>query len=209
MRSLLRTFHCCSCSLQGLRHLVWSVLRTFDCCSCSLLGSAFQGHIPCVLLVPGGFRRRMCRARGAARLQRPPPPLPPGEEDSGEEKAGCKFCSSEAGGEGQPIQSRWPMSLRLIPLACSRQHSGLRVGSACSGWCSEVYALRRLGKAFTLCFACDIDKKVKTLLRHTMDHHHWYDAKSFQAAPTVDLFFAGFPCMSTMVFCRTTQGQGR
>ena len=89
------------------------------------------------------------------------------------------------------------LNANVKPSSCPHQHAGIRVGSACSGWCSEVYALKRLGKQFTLCFACDIDKKVKTLVHHTMDHHHWFDDMTkadFQAAPSVDVFMVGFPC---------------
>lgn len=79
----------------------------------------------------------------------------------------------------------------------SQSHVGLTVGSACSGWCSELLALQRMGKAYTCCFACDNDPHVKALCSRSFQHCHWFDdvtSDAFLRTPGVDLFFAGFPC---------------
>ena len=73
----------------------------------------------------------------------------------------------------------------------------LSVGSACSGWCSELFALRNLGIPFVSCFGCDNDSACRAISRSVHDHHLWYDdvtGTEFEKAPKVDFFFAGFPC---------------
>ena len=73
----------------------------------------------------------------------------------------------------------------------------LSVGSACSGWCSELFALWNLGIPFVSCFGCDNDTACRAISRSVHDHHLWYDdvtGTEFKKAPKVDFFFAGFPC---------------
>ena len=50
---------------------------------------------------------------------------------------------------------------------CASPHKGLRVGSCCSGWGSDVFALENLKVPHTLCFCSDNDSAVRTLLSHT------------------------------------------
>lgn len=73
----------------------------------------------------------------------------------------------------------------------------LNVGSVCSGWCSELFALRNLQIPFVSCFGCDNDTACRAISRTVHDHHLWYNdvtGKEFKKAPSVDFFFAGFPC---------------
>jgi hypothetical protein len=90
-------------------------------------------------------------------------------------------------------------SVPRIP-QCPYRHEGIRVGSACSGWCSELFALESMKAKFTSCFCCDNDPHVKTLLSHLHDHHLFIDDVTsdefFAKAPTVDFFMAGFPCQT-------------
>ena len=77
----------------------------------------------------------------------------------------------------------------------ARCHTGLTVGSACSGWCSELIALQRMGRSVTCCFACDCDPHAKAICTRTHNHCRWYDdvtSDAFLSAPYVDLFFSGF-----------------
>ena len=95
------------------------------------------------------------------------------------------------------LLQKW-MAKGSVP-ACpqSHNHCGLTVGSACSGWCSDLLALQRLGRRHTCCFASDIDPHGKTLCSRTYQHCRWIDdvtSDEFLHLPAVDLFTAGFPC---------------
>lgn len=83
-------------------------------------------------------------------------------------------------------------------LSCVLPHEGIRVGSGCSGWGSEMFALAALGVKHCCCFASDIDTGCAALLRALHDHHHFFTdvcSNEFaQQAPACDLLFAGFPC---------------
>ena len=50
----------------------------------------------------------------------------------------------------------------------------MTVGSACSGWDSEVFALEELGISHTLSFACDNDSKVERLAHVLRTIKNWY-----------------------------------
>jgi len=73
----------------------------------------------------------------------------------------------------------------------------LLVGSDCSGWCSEKFALAKLGiHDYIHMFACDINKWSKKFNVQNVPLHRWYvdclsDAR--MNAPYVDLYIAGFP----------------
>ena len=73
----------------------------------------------------------------------------------------------------------------------------LLVGSDCSGWCSEKFALAKLGiHDYIHMFACDINKWSKKFNVQNVPSHRWYvdclsDAR--MNAPYVDLYIAGFP----------------
>lgn len=95
------------------------------------------------------------------------------------------------------LLQRW-MGKGSVP-SCSQSHNhcGITIGSACSGWCSELLALQKMGRKYTCCFASDIDPHVKALCSRTYNHCRWIDdvtSEQFFHLPTVDLFTAGFPC---------------
>ena len=90
-------------------------------------------------------------------------------------------------------------SKTVAPKTCPMPHVGIRVGSACSGWASELWALHNLNVPHTCCFASDNDSACQALLRSMHDHHTFYQnvmSSEFSTAPLVDLFFSGFPCQS-------------
>ena len=84
-----------------------------------------------------------------------------------------------------------------VPEELTFQEVGLLVGSACSGWGSELFALNYLKIPFTSVFACDTWGAARTF--HTAVHgsHAMYDdvySEKFMHSPRPDLFVAGFPC---------------
>ena len=71
------------------------------------------------------------------------------------------------------------------------------IGSACSGWCSELFACKRLQCPFIPVFACDINDHCRRVTEKTWGHAFWYDdccSQAFLDSPYVDIFLAGFPC---------------
>ena len=77
------------------------------------------------------------------------------------------------------------------------------LGSACTGWCSEVQACELLNVKYVHKFACDINPQVRKLNEENVDvqrMHHDVFSKEFSKEATVDNFSAGFPCQpySTM-----------
>ncbi len=88
---------------------------------------------------------------------------------------------------------------RRAAAAHVRQHC-LRVASACSGLCTESFALRRMGVAHRLVMTCEIDRKLRRFIKKNhapavqlRDIKH----KSFLLhGATAHLFVAGFPCQS-------------
>ena len=67
----------------------------------------------------------------------------------------------------------------------------LKVGSVCSGWCSELFALRNLQIPFVSCLGCDNDSACRAISRTVHDHHLWYNdvtGSEFKKAPPVDLW---------------------
>ena len=90
-------------------------------------------------------------------------------------------------------------SVPITPV-CKYPHAGIRVGSACSGWCSELFALEAMKVKFTSCFCCGIGPHAATLLPHFHDHHVFIsDVTSndfFNRAPSVDFFMAASPWQS-------------
>ena len=87
--------------------------------------------------------------------------------------------------------------------------SGLLVGSCCSGWGSELFALKHMNIDFTSVFNCDTCSHARTV--HQSAHgasqktygNVWSD--DFMASPTVQLFVAGFPCQP---FSKDAAGPG-
>ena len=70
----------------------------------------------------------------------------------------------------------------------------LLVGSDCSGWCSEKFALDKLGIHYVHMFACDINKWSKKFNVQNVPSQRWYVdclADAHKNAPYVDLYIAG------------------
>ena len=73
----------------------------------------------------------------------------------------------------------------------------ISVGSDCSGWGSEVYALKLLGLNINHRFACDVAKPSKTIIFNNCKPKVWYDdcmIRDNRKTPSVDVYVAGFPC---------------
>jgi DNA-cytosine methyltransferase len=83
----------------------------------------------------------------------------------------------------------------MRPIATCRP---ILVGSDCSGWCSEHFALDKLGVYdYVHTFACDINKWSKKFIMQNVGPRLWYDdclSNEHKKAPYVDLYVAGFPC---------------
>ena len=74
---------------------------------------------------------------------------------------------------------------------------GLRVGSACTGWCAESQALTQLGVGHTMIFMCDSEGDVKQFLDGNLksrSFHHNVFSQSFVDEDQCDLLVAGPPC---------------
>ena len=85
--------------------------------------------------------------------------------------------------------------------------AAVRVGYACSGWNSELFALENLQVKTSHLFSCDKEPACKKLGLSLHAPARWFDDvtdDSFRQAPTVDCFFAGFPCQSW-----STAGKGQ
>jgi len=80
--------------------------------------------------------------------------------------------------------------------------SKLIVGSDCSGWGSEMWALFKLGvpaEKIEHAFACDTFKWSRIVIHQNDPPKLWFDdclSKVHDMAPYVDLYVAGFPCQS-------------
>lgn len=75
----------------------------------------------------------------------------------------------------------------------------ITTGSACSGWCSELFALDSLACQWMPVFACDSDPDVRKLIHAVHDHRFMFNdacKEDFLSAPYVECFMAGFPCQS-------------
>ncbi len=74
----------------------------------------------------------------------------------------------------------------------------LVVGSICSGWNSEIFALEDLGIPFTHAFDCEKDAAAQRLIRLAHQPEMLLDdvtMESFRAlSRPCDFLFAGFPC---------------
>lgn len=81
---------------------------------------------------------------------------------------------------------------------CERKSSHLSIGSACSGWCSELFAAVKLRLKFQACFACEKCSIIAELNHSLWSHHLYFEdmmSQDFMSlSPTVDLFLAGTPC---------------
>ena len=89
------------------------------------------------------------------------------------------------------------------------------LGSACTGWCSEVQACELLNVKYVHKFACDINPQARKLNEENFDvqrMHHDVLSKEFSNEVTVDKFSAGFPLPTlqrhgrTCRHCRPTGG---
>jgi site-specific DNA-cytosine methylase len=87
----------------------------------------------------------------------------------------------------------------LLPLAAAAV-TILRIGSVCTGLATEWLAMRSLWPEASLrhTFACDTSRQSKIFVQANYPGlEQWFDdvhSPEFQAAPEVDVFFAGFPC---------------
>lgn len=91
------------------------------------------------------------------------------------------------------------LSMTQVPKAVAFKNPGcaLTVGSACSGWGSELLALEQLGIPYCDVFGCDCNLDVAMLFKHLHKPQHFFSdvmEAGFQKAPHVQLFLAGFPC---------------
>lgn len=89
-----------------------------------------------------------------------------------------------------------PISPKSCDEVVNDDPTKLKVGSVCSGWCSELFALRNLHIPFVSCFGCDNDSACRAISRTVHDHHLWYNdvtGSALKKAPPVDFFFACFP----------------
>ena len=90
------------------------------------------------------------------------------------------------------------------PMRCKGKHASghLSVGSACSGWSSDLMALDMLNISYVSCLAAELDKKVRELGSIMHQHHHVFEdccSQAFLNSPTCSLFMAGFPCQAWSV----------
>ena len=76
--------------------------------------------------------------------------------------------------------------------------SPITVGSACSGWNSEILALEAMKIPFHQSFSCDNVKHVRKLAEFLHGYHEYFDnvmdANFLGFADPVQFFMAGFPC---------------
>ncbi|CAE7845790.1 bsp6IM [Symbiodinium necroappetens] len=94
-----------------------------------------------------------------------------------------------------------PGSVQEIPR--SPNETRLRVGSACSGWCSELFALRRLGIPAEASFAAECDAAARLMCQELWGHRFFptdaLDDALLESTPDVDFFCAGPPCQAFSV----------
>ena len=60
-------------------------------------------------------------------------------------------------------------------IMCRHVHHGLTVASCCSGWSSDLFALKMLNVPFTSCVGCDTEPSAKLLSTRIHGHHLWVD----------------------------------
>jgi len=87
--------------------------------------------------------------------------------------------------------------------------SPITVGSACSGWNSEIFALEFMNIAFSHVFSCDVAKHVKKLAQYLHAAQDYFDdimdPMFLNIASAVQVFVAGWPCQP---WSRAGQRQG-
>ena len=74
---------------------------------------------------------------------------------------------------------------------------GLKVGSACTGWCAESQALTQLDIPHEMTFMCDCESDVKKILASNVQAKRFHEnvfAREFKNEEQVDLLVAGPPC---------------
>lgn len=93
----------------------------------------------------------------------------------------------------RPAAHRPPLLPLIVPAV-------LRIGSVCTGLAIEWLAMKALWPEDALrhVFACDTSKHSKLFIQANHPNlEQWFDdvrSPAFDAAPAVDLLFAGFPC---------------
>ncbi|CAK0860769.1 unnamed protein product, partial [Prorocentrum cordatum] len=74
----------------------------------------------------------------------------------------------------------------------------ITVGSACSGWNSEILTLEAMKIPFHHAFSCDNSKHVKKIAEFLHGYHEYFDdvmgTNFLGSAVPVQFFMAGFPC---------------
>ncbi|CAJ1450591.1 unnamed protein product [Effrenium voratum] len=97
-----------------------------------------------------------------------------------------------------PVAKRRRQTVSIPRCPCSHGAGTLAIGSACSGWCSELFAARKLNLLFEACFACDICPTVTRLTQALWPHHAYYNdmmgSDFMNTSPSLDLFLCGAPC---------------
>ena len=85
----------------------------------------------------------------------------------------------------------------LVPMAGPARQGKIVVGSACSGYNSDLLALEMLKVDFVSAFACELDPKIRALSALMHAHFRVFEdccTNTFLQSPNCDLFMSGFPC---------------
>ena len=94
------------------------------------------------------------------------------------------------------LESLLPTPPASLPV---RQARRLTIGSACSGWCAELWAAELLELDYHAVFGCDVLPVAEKICHALFQHDYWFGdcmEPEFMQAPSVDLFLGGLPCQA-------------